>query len=84
MSENMRIKVQIESHNLQKLIGVTDNTNTKIDVPQVCDFGFSRVEARDDDEMRRISYCGTDGYMVTKMSSGYLVFKCKSRTSPLT
>ncbi|CAO3566345.1 unnamed protein product [Mortierella alpina] len=37
---------------------------------KVCDFGFSRVEARDDDEMRRISYCGTDGYMAPEILLG--------------
>ncbi|KAF9944256.1 hypothetical protein BGZ70_004858, partial [Mortierella alpina] len=36
----------------------------------VCDFGFSRVEAKDDDEMRRISYCGTDGYMAPEILLG--------------
>ncbi|KAF9982924.1 hypothetical protein BGZ65_002364 [Modicella reniformis] len=37
---------------------------------KVCDFGFSRVEAKDDDEMRRISYCGTDGYMAPEILLG--------------
>ncbi|KAF9997926.1 hypothetical protein BGZ79_008387 [Entomortierella chlamydospora] len=37
---------------------------------KVCDFGFSRLEARDDDEMRRISYCGTDGYMAPEILLG--------------
>ncbi|KAF9203851.1 hypothetical protein BGZ49_005973 [Haplosporangium sp. Z 27] len=37
---------------------------------KVCDFGFSRLEAKDDDEMRRISYCGTDGYMAPEILLG--------------
>ncbi|KAF9585914.1 hypothetical protein BGW38_000070 [Lunasporangiospora selenospora] len=37
---------------------------------KVCDFGFSRLEARDEDEMRRISYCGTDGYMAPEILLG--------------
>ncbi|KAF9953779.1 hypothetical protein BGZ72_005170 [Mortierella alpina] len=37
---------------------------------KVCDFGFSRAEAKDDDEMRRISYCGTDGYMAPEILLG--------------
>ncbi|KAI7817186.1 kinase-like domain-containing protein [Gamsiella multidivaricata] len=37
---------------------------------KVCDFGFSRVEAKDDNEMRRISYCGTDGYMAPEILLG--------------
>ncbi|KAF9435735.1 hypothetical protein BGZ76_005628 [Entomortierella beljakovae] len=37
---------------------------------KVCDFGFSREEAKDDDEMRRISYCGTDGYMAPEILLG--------------
>ncbi|KAG0231828.1 hypothetical protein BGX31_005346 [Mortierella sp. GBA43] len=37
---------------------------------KVCDFGFSRLAARDDDEMRRISYCGTDGYMAPEILLG--------------
>lgn len=35
---------------------VTENERLK-----VCDFGFSRIAAQNDEEMRRMSYCGTDG-----------------------
>ncbi|GJJ68090.1 hypothetical protein EMPS_00436 [Entomortierella parvispora] len=44
---------------------ISDNMRIK-----VCDFGFSRVEARNDSEMRRISYCGTDGYMAPEILLG--------------
>ncbi|EPQ28036.1 uncharacterized protein PFL1_04363 [Pseudozyma flocculosa PF-1] len=37
---------------------------------KVCDFGFARIAARNDDEMRRISYCGTDGYMSPEILLG--------------
>ncbi|KAF9122936.1 hypothetical protein BGW39_009394 [Mortierella sp. 14UC] len=37
---------------------------------KVCDFGFSRVEAKDAAEMSRISYCGTDGYMAPEILLG--------------
>lgn len=37
---------------------------------KVCDFGFARIAARNDDEMRRISYCGTDGYMSPEILMG--------------
>ncbi|KAF9087898.1 hypothetical protein BGX23_007797 [Mortierella sp. AD031] len=37
---------------------------------KVCDFGFSRVEAKDAVEMSRISYCGTDGYMAPEILLG--------------
>lgn len=35
---------------------MTENERLK-----VCDFGFSRIAAQNDEEMRRMSYCGTDG-----------------------
>ncbi|KAG0055230.1 hypothetical protein BGZ83_009285 [Gryganskiella cystojenkinii] len=44
---------------------ISDNMRIK-----VCDFGFSRVAAKDEDEMRRISYCGTDGYMAPEILLG--------------
>lgn len=37
---------------------------------KVCDFGFARIAARNEDEMRRISYCGTDGYMSPEILMG--------------
>ncbi|KAF8926100.1 hypothetical protein BGZ47_002897 [Haplosporangium gracile] len=37
---------------------------------KVCDFGFSRVEAKNAAEMSRISYCGTDGYMAPEILLG--------------
>ncbi|KAF9549671.1 hypothetical protein EC957_003207 [Mortierella hygrophila] len=37
---------------------------------KVCDFGFSRVEAKNATEMSRISYCGTDGYMAPEILLG--------------
>ncbi|KAN0063877.1 hypothetical protein ACQY0O_003483 [Thecaphora frezii] len=37
---------------------------------KVCDFGFARIAARNEDEMRRISYCGTDGYMSPEILLG--------------
>lgn len=44
---------------------ITDNNRIK-----VCDFGFARIAARNEDEMRRISYCGTDGYMSPEILMG--------------
>ncbi|SJX65410.1 related to serine/threonine protein kinase [Sporisorium reilianum f. sp. reilianum] len=37
---------------------------------KVCDFGFARIAARNEEEMRRISYCGTDGYMSPEILLG--------------
>ncbi|UZJ51396.1 hypothetical protein CBS101457_000716 [Exobasidium rhododendri] len=37
---------------------------------KVCDFGFARIAARNEEEMRRISYCGTDGYMSPEILMG--------------
>lgn len=39
---------------------VTENERLK-----VCDFGFARIAAKSEEEMRRLSYCGTDGFMVS-------------------
>ena len=44
---------------------LTENNRIK-----VCDFGFSRVAARTDEERRRLSYCGTDGYMAPEIILG--------------
>ncbi|KAI9592396.1 kinase-like domain-containing protein [Syncephalis fuscata] len=44
---------------------VTENNRLK-----VCDFGFSRIAAQNEDEMKRISYCGTDGYMAPEIMLG--------------
>ncbi|RKP11219.1 kinase-like domain-containing protein, partial [Piptocephalis cylindrospora] len=44
---------------------VTDNGRIK-----VCDFGFSRLAARGSEEMKRISYCGTDEYMAPEIMLG--------------
>lgn len=37
---------------------------------KVCDFGFARLAARNEDEMKRMSYCGTDGYMSPEILMG--------------
>ncbi|SCV73010.1 BQ2448_6935 [Microbotryum intermedium] len=37
---------------------------------KVCDFGFARLAAQNDEEMRRMSYCGTDGYMSPEILLG--------------
>ncbi|PWN27302.1 kinase-like protein [Jaminaea rosea] len=42
-------------------------TNDRI---KICDFGFARIAARNEEEMRRISYCGTDGYMSPEILLG--------------
>lgn len=42
---------------------VTENERVK-----VCDFGFARITAQNEEERRRMSYCGTDGYMVSERS----------------
>lgn len=34
---------------------------TELNRVKVCDFGFARIAARNEEEMRRMSYCGTDG-----------------------
>lgn len=44
---------------------ITPNERVK-----VCDFGFARIAARNQEEMRRISYCGTDGYMSPEILQG--------------
>lgn len=38
---------------------LSDNDRIK-----VCDFGFARLAARNEEEMRRMSFCGTDGQCV--------------------
>lgn len=43
---------------------VTENERLKI-----CDFGFARIAARNEEEMRRMSYCGTDGCESSRLSS---------------
>ncbi|KAI5480140.1 hypothetical protein MNV49_001800, partial [Pseudohyphozyma bogoriensis] len=42
-------------------------TNGRI---KMCDFGFARLAARNEEEMRRMSYCGTDGYMAPEILMG--------------
>ncbi|SCZ94173.1 BZ3500_MvSof-1268-A1-R1_Chr12-2g03735 [Microbotryum saponariae] len=37
---------------------------------KVCDFGFARLAAQTDEEMKRMSYCGTDGYMSPEILLG--------------
>ncbi|SGY19948.1 BQ5605_C017g08401 [Microbotryum silenes-dioicae] len=37
---------------------------------KVCDFGFARLAAQTDEEMRRMSYCGTDGYISPEILLG--------------
>ncbi|KAL8280946.1 hypothetical protein RQP46_006625 [Phenoliferia psychrophenolica] len=44
---------------------VTENERIKI-----CDFGFARISAQNEEEMRRMSYCGTDGYMSPEILMG--------------
>ncbi|KAE8209909.1 hypothetical protein CF327_g6156 [Tilletia walkeri] len=44
---------------------ITDNERVKM-----CDFGFARIAARNEEEMRRMSYCGTDGYMSPEILLG--------------
>ncbi|KAK0523175.1 hypothetical protein OC834_005999 [Tilletia horrida] len=44
---------------------ITDNERIKM-----CDFGFARIAARNEEEMRRMSYCGTDGYMSPEILLG--------------
>ncbi|KAK0550674.1 hypothetical protein OC845_002536 [Tilletia horrida] len=44
---------------------ITDNERIKM-----CDFGFARIAARNEEEMRRMSYCGTDGYMSPEILMG--------------
>ncbi|PWN19061.1 kinase-like protein [Microstroma glucosiphilum] len=43
---------------------------TANDRVKICDFGFARIAARNEDEMRRMSYCGTDGYMSPEILLG--------------
>jgi LIM domain kinase 1 len=43
---------------------------TANDRVKICDFGFARIAARNEDEMKRISYCGTDGYMSPEVLLG--------------
>lgn len=43
---------------------------TANDRVKICDFGFARIAARNEDEMKRISYCGTDGYMSPEILLG--------------
>ncbi|EGG01671.1 uncharacterized protein MELLADRAFT_45059, partial [Melampsora larici-populina 98AG31] len=44
---------------------ITDNFRIKL-----CDFGFARLEAKNEEEVRRLSYCGTDGYMSPEILRG--------------
>ncbi|CEH17150.1 kinase-like protein [Ceraceosorus bombacis] len=44
---------------------ITANNRVK-----VCDFGFARIAARNEEEMRRMSFCGTDGYMSPEILMG--------------
>lgn len=44
---------------------LTDNMRVK-----VADFGFARIAAQNDEEMRRLSYCGTEGYMAPEIILG--------------
>lgn len=37
---------------------ITDNCRVK-----VCDFGFARIAAKNEEEMRRMSYCGTVSFL---------------------
>nr|XP_019006284.1 TKL/LISK/LISK-DD1 protein kinase [Kwoniella mangroviensis CBS 8507]OCF69745.1 TKL/LISK/LISK-DD1 protein kinase [Kwoniella mangroviensis CBS 8507] len=44
---------------------ITSNERVK-----VTDFGFARIASRNADEMRRMTYCGTDGYMSPEIMNG--------------
>ncbi|KAK4048551.1 hypothetical protein OIV83_004719 [Microbotryomycetes sp. JL201] len=44
---------------------VTENERIK-----VCDFGFARIVAQNEDEMKRITFAGTDGYMSPEILLG--------------
>ena len=44
---------------------VTENMRVKVG-----DFGLARLAATSDDEMRRISYCGTEGYLAPEIMLG--------------
>lgn len=44
---------------------LTENLRVKL-----CDFGFARLEARNPEEIRRLSFCGTDGYMSPEILRG--------------
>ncbi|TXT06061.1 hypothetical protein VHUM_03534 [Vanrija humicola] len=37
---------------------------------KVGDFGFARITGRNDEEMRQMTYCGTDGYMSPEVNMG--------------
>lgn len=41
---------------------LTENQRVK-----VCDFGFSRIVAQTESERRRLSFCGSDGYMAPEL-----------------
>ncbi|KAM0786058.1 hypothetical protein ACM66B_006869 [Microbotryomycetes sp. NB124-2] len=44
---------------------VTENERIK-----VCDFGFARIAAQNEEEMKRITFAGTDGYMSPEILLG--------------
>jgi LIM domain kinase 1 len=44
---------------------VTDNGRLKI-----TDFGFARIAARNEDESKRLTFCGTDSYMSPEILLG--------------
>ncbi|EIW73130.1 hypothetical protein TREMEDRAFT_22557, partial [Tremella mesenterica DSM 1558] len=44
---------------------ITSNERVK-----VTDFGFARIASRNEEEMRRMTYCGTDGYMSPEIING--------------
>ncbi|WVR03269.1 hypothetical protein IAU60_000260 [Kwoniella sp. DSM 27419] len=44
---------------------ITSNERIK-----VTDFGFARIASRNAEEMRRMTYCGTDGYMSPEIING--------------
>ncbi|WVQ85199.1 hypothetical protein IAT38_007364 [Cryptococcus sp. DSM 104549] len=37
---------------------------------KVTDFGFARIASRNEEELRRMTYCGTDGYMSPEIING--------------
>ncbi|GFZ44643.1 hypothetical protein JCM24511_02367 [Saitozyma sp. JCM 24511] len=43
---------------------------TSNDRIKVTDFGFARITGRNEEEMKRMTYCGTDGYMSPEIING--------------
>lgn len=61
---NASTKIEGIIHRDLKLENLLLTENNRI---KVCDFGFSRVVAKNESERRRLSFCGTDGYMAPEI-----------------